>query len=91
MREFYAFTHVLQVGTAYTENMRSIADSFSTLMRIICCCDIYERLYTSKDLTVTEILTGSIVNLYVSILDYLFFTNEHLQKGTTGKRNSHHD
>ncbi|RPB08085.1 hypothetical protein P167DRAFT_578659 [Morchella conica CCBAS932] len=75
--------HPNWVGTAYTENMRSIADSFSTLMRVVCCCDIYERLYTSKDLTVTEILTGSIVKLYVSILDYLFFTTEHLQKGTT--------
>ncbi|KAI5850164.1 hypothetical protein DFP73DRAFT_222812 [Morchella snyderi] len=79
------FRFLLNVVSAHTENMKSIGESFSKLLRIICCCDIYERLYINESLAISGQLVDSIVDLYVAVLEYLFYAEEHVQKGTAAQ------
>ncbi|KAI5838324.1 hypothetical protein DFP73DRAFT_269522 [Morchella snyderi] len=77
------FRFLLQVGTAYTGDMRTVSESVEHIVRILFCCDIYERLYCETSLRAVMHLVTSLVELYVSILEYLCYAKKYLS-GNTG-------
>ncbi|KAI5839141.1 hypothetical protein DFP73DRAFT_222388 [Morchella snyderi] len=80
------FRFLLQVGTSYTQDMQTASESLEYLLRIIFCCEIYERLYlTRKRLGTVQQLNTSLVELYVSILKYLCYIQKYLNKNTGGR------
>lgn len=62
-----------------------IFESLEILVRILFCCDIYEKLYGSRKLRATAQLNTSIVQLYVAILKYLCSARRELSLPTGGK------
>jgi hypothetical protein len=62
-----------------------VSDSLGYLVSVIYCCEIYEKLYSGLKIAAAEHLNGSLVNLYVSVLEYLWRAKQHLQKGTASK------
>ncbi|RPB12644.1 hypothetical protein P167DRAFT_574015 [Morchella conica CCBAS932] len=76
------FRFLLQVGTAYTEDMQTASESLEYLLRVLFCCDIYEKLYCETGLLTVQPLNTSLVELYVSILEYLCYIKRFLNKDT---------
>lgn len=64
-----------------------VAESLEYLVSVIYYCEIYERLYSGIDsgLAATMQLDASLVDLYASVLEYLWCAKEHLQGNTAGK------
>ncbi|KAI5839403.1 hypothetical protein DFP73DRAFT_211540 [Morchella snyderi] len=79
------FRGLLQVGTAYIKMMRSVSESLDYLVQLLCCCDIYEKLYCNTKFDISEDLNGCFVDLYVSILKYLRKTSIYLDQDTGGR------
>lgn len=61
-----------------------IFDSLEELMRILFRCDIYEQLYTKRNLQATKQLNSSLVKLYIAILNFLCSAKRQLSLNTTG-------
>lgn len=75
-----------KVATADMENVRTIFDSLDGLVRILFRCDIYEQLYTKRQLQTTPQLSNSLVKLYVAILNYLCSAKRQLNLSSSGTR-----
>lgn len=65
-------------------NVRVIFDSLEGLMRILFRCDIYEKLYTKRNLQATTQLSNSLVKLYVAVLYFLCSARRQLSLNTPG-------
>lgn len=76
---------MIQVGTAYTDNMRAVSEGLDQVVRILYCCDIYEKLYVGKMLQIEKVLNESLVNLYVSVLEYLSYALSYVEKDMGGR------
>ncbi|KAI5836997.1 hypothetical protein DFP73DRAFT_601596 [Morchella snyderi] len=76
------FRGLLQVGTAYVDQIRSVSENVDYLVQLLCSCQIYERLYCQETLGISENLTKSLVDLYASILKFLCYTNQYLDHNT---------
>lgn len=61
-----------------------IFDSLEGLMRILFRCDIYEQLYTKRNLQATKQLNTSLIKLYITILNYLCSARRQLSLNSTG-------
>lgn len=75
----------MKVGTSYVDNLAMILSSLGYLAWIICCGALYEDLYLEIDSELSQELRGCLVAQYVSILTYLSYANEHLQRDKTGE------
>lgn len=65
--------------------MCSVTESLDYLVKLLCCCDIYEKLYCSTEFDISEHLNECFVTLYVSILKYLRKTSSYLDRSTGGR------
>jgi hypothetical protein len=72
------------VGKEYTDNLARIVTSLGYLASVICCGAIYENLYlgTEQKQDSIRILTKSLIDEYVLILEYLHCIKEHLEEKT---------
>jgi hypothetical protein len=68
--------------------MKIVTESLEYLVRILSICDIYERLYSLDNLSSTKHLNDAIINLYESIIEYLFYAKRYLEQNTFGKPES---
>lgn len=75
-----------KVATADVEDLRLIFESLEYLVRVLCRCDIYEKLYFEQELEAAKLLNDSLVDLYVSILEYLCCARRKLSDHTACKR-----
>lgn len=64
--------------------MEMVSESLGYLVSVMYCAEIYEKLYSGTKLSAAEPLNGSLVNLYASILEYLWCAKQHLQENTAG-------
>ncbi|RPB06513.1 hypothetical protein P167DRAFT_116312 [Morchella conica CCBAS932] len=79
------FRGLLQAGIAYVNLMRSVSESLDYLVELLCCCDIYEKLYCNTKFGISEDLNKCFVNLYASILKYLRKMSIYLNHNTGGR------
>lgn len=68
------------------ENVNTIFGSLEGLVRILFRCDIYEKLYGTRNLHATAQLNTSIVKLYVAILKYLCCARRELRRPIGGMK-----
>lgn len=64
------------------ENTAIAMDSLDALARVLGHCGMYERLYSQQALDATQSLNSSLVDLYVSILEYLCYLKRYLGHNT---------
>lgn len=68
--------------------MKIVTESLEHLVRILSVCDIYEKFYSLDNHGSTEHLNSSIVKLYESIIKYLVYAKQYLEKNTVGELES---
>lgn len=73
-----------QVGVGYDAQLRMVSESLEQLLQLIFVGDIYEGLYLGQDIKIKDRLRTALVNLYVSILEYLGSARKYFKKDTTG-------
>lgn len=72
------------------ENMKIVMESMDALVRVLSRCDIYEKLYCKKTpdptqpIDIAQPLDDSMVDLYVSVLEYLCSARRYLGRNTAG-------
>lgn len=73
-----------QVAITDMENTTIAMESLESLARVLGHCGIYEKLYCHQGLDASKSLNNSLVDLYVSILEYLCYLKRHLGHNTAG-------
>lgn len=63
-------------------------ESVDNLVRVLGHCAIYEKLYCTKYLDVSQSLNDALVDLYTLVLGYLWYLKEHLSHTTPGNSRS---
>ncbi|KAI5836962.1 hypothetical protein DFP73DRAFT_601527 [Morchella snyderi] len=77
------FRLLLNIGSAYTENLARILSSLGYLSWVICCGAIYEHIYLHLEQRSIPALEKCLIKQYASILEYLLYAKNHLEQ-TTG-------
>lgn len=67
------------------ESMIIVLERMAFLVQVVTRCDIYETLYPTHANLPDKPLHGSMVDLYVSILECLCFAKQHRSLGLIGE------
>lgn len=64
--------------------MGILVEAMSSLLQVVSRCNIYEKLYFTHAHRLGQSLRGSMVDLYVAVLECLCSTRRHLDLGSKG-------
>ncbi|KAI5839408.1 hypothetical protein DFP73DRAFT_634605 [Morchella snyderi] len=79
------FRFLLQAGSAYTRDMQRVMEGIELVVRSLCECHFFERLYLGTRLELGDELRKSLVKFYISVLRFLVYGKDYLSKSTADR------